>query len=189
MSKRADALARILKDLAQAQPGLPDAVARVQDQRRGFPGAASYDRAGGRSSGTPDPTGQAIAGTASKRTPLGRPDPARAELAAFDVILNRMEADALAALRFVQSNTPHVASPKDRAQVERVNDPTPECAITRDLIGEHEPMHRTSDCGGVLPAAMPLGRWVYDFIRTKGRKPTVDELTRHHRMLPVRVGA
>jgi len=189
MSKRTESLARTLEDLSKAAPGLHDAVARVQDQRRGLPGAASYDRAGGRSSTTPDPTGQAVASTASKEIPLGRPDPARAQLAELDERLRRQEADALWILRFVQSNTPHAASPKDKAVSEAANQPDPECRHCREGADVFEPFRTTTDVGGILPQPVPLCRWHADFTARTKRAATARETDMHHQGRTIRLPA
>jgi hypothetical protein len=189
VSKRTESLVRTLEDLTKAQPGLHDAVARVQDQRRGLPGAASYDRAGGRSSDTPDPTGQAITGTASQATPLGRPDPASAELAELDKRLRRSEADALWLLRFVQSNTPHAATPKAKAEAERANELDPECRHCREGADVFEPFRTTTDVGGILPNPVPLCRWHADFTARTKRAATARETDMHHQGRTIRLPA
>lgn len=181
MSKRTESLARTLEDLSKAAPGLHDAVARVQDQRRGLPGATSYDRAGGRSSTTPDPTGQAVASTASKEIPLGRPDPARAQLAELDERLRRQEADALWILRFVQSNTPHTPTAKDKvALAAAVEEPTDCEHCTK--AGIYEPAAHTGTVSGNLPHPMRLCSGCYRDVYRSCRLPKAETcLFRHER--------
>lgn len=171
-----DALNRAQDDLARLLPGFPAAHRRLLDADQAQPGAASYDPRG---SSAVSPTERLALTT----------DPTEKQRRQLTESVKQICYHTRVLALLVQEWTPHAPTARDRAQVERANDPTPECAITRDLIDRHEPVHRTTDCGGVLPQATPVGRWVYDFIRTQGRTPTVGELERHHKGLIVRVGA
>lgn len=179
MTRRIDAYRHALTDLTAIEHTIAAAQARLWDARSPLPGAASYD----------GPTVSGGSSTSPTERHAINGDPTQRDRDAFDKALRHLTTQAAVLRRLVDTWTPHAASSKDRAQVERANDPTPECAVTRELIDAHEPAHRTSDCGGILPAPLPLGRWVYDFVRSTGRRPTVTELTRHHRGQTVRVGA
>lgn len=62
----------------------------------------------------------------------------------------------------------------DRLSDDKDLNPEPGCwAMAR--IGHWEPVHRSSDVGGRLREAKPLGRWAYDFVWAMGRVPTPEE--------------
>ncbi|HEV2071090.1 MAG TPA: hypothetical protein VGR26_14970 [Acidimicrobiales bacterium] len=64
--------------------------------------------------------------------------------------------------------------------------PEPGCwAMARLRVWE--PVHRTSDVGGKLSEARPLGLWAYRFVRIAGRLPTVEECRAHAAGRRVRV--
>lgn len=66
--------------------------------------------------------------------------------------------------------------------------PEPICwAMAR--VGSVEPVHRTSDVGGRLREARPLGKWAYDFVVHQGRLPTVEECRARAEGRRVRVSA
>lgn len=171
-----DALNRAQDDLARLLPGFSAAHRRLLDANQAQPGAASYDPRG---SSAVSPTERLALTT----------DPTEKQRRQLDESVKAIAFHTRMLDLIVTEWTPHAPTARDRAQVERANDPTPECAVTRDLLGKHEPAHVTSDCGGVLPDAIPVSRWVYDFVRQQGRLPVVGELERHDRGLVVRVGA
>lgn len=179
MTRRTDTYRRALADLTAIEATLPEAERRMMDARASLPGAQAFDSpsVGGGTSSSPTER-HALTG-----------DPTQRDRDAFDKALRLIDQQTTILRRLVDAWTPHAPTARDRARVERANDPTPECAVTRDLLGKHEPAHRTTDCGGILPAPLPLGRWVYDFVRSQGRLPVVRELERHDRGLVVRVEA
>lgn len=187
MSKRTESLARTLEDLSKAAPGLHDAVARVQDQRRGLVGAASYDPdAGpGGSGGPSSPVERALNLTggneesdANWKHPV---DGARKAISEVDKILRRMEADSLALLRFVQSNTPHAASPKDKATVDKANAEATDCEHCTKA-GIYEPAAHTGTVSGNLPHPMRLCSGCYRDVYRSCRLPKAETcLFRHER--------
>lgn len=111
------------------------------------------------------------------------PDPARATLDQLDKSLVRVlgECRALESMRTTWLRQHQPAKPT-QAQP----DANAGCSFMA-RVGTWEPVHRTSDCGGVLPAPTPVGRWCYDFIRATGRVPTQGECERHARGLHVKV--
>lgn len=78
------------------------------------------------------------------------------------------------------------------AELERQGEPGCEIVgrIARPKGPAHwEPVHRTTDLGGLLDRPYRLGLWAYKFTRTNGRLPSIDETTAHVEGRRVRVGA
>lgn len=172
MSKRDDYLGLARTDLEVCADNLGAAVARMMAARPGVPGAASYD-------------GPSVSGGGSSLTPTERAadqrmrgDRTQADIDQMDRALREIGRYALVLRRIVESWTPHAPTDRDKRDVERANDPTPECALCRMHANVHEPVHRSGRC-----------RWCYDFAKRIGRVPAKEELQRHHDGLQVRVKA
>lgn len=207
-----DHLAAALEDLDLVAGSFDAAVQRIHDARRGTPGAQSYNGNGSGSHGNTSTVESAL-GITDREAGVGdqlpgpkypTQDPAVTELHRLDRALREIEVQsgqahrnavwiarhARTVYRIVTANSPKAPTARQRAQVEGDNRRgSDECAITRELAGRYEPVHRVSDCGGILPEPVPLGRWVYDFVRRLGRKPTKGEMERHHQGRTIRVPA
>lgn len=79
----------------------------------------------------------------------------------------------------VRKHSPRAPSSKDLREVSAANTAATECALTREHLGVWEQVHRTSDLWGMLPDPAPVGRWVWDFARTRRRLPTPQEWRTH----------
>jgi len=79
----------------------------------------------------------------------------------------------------VRKHSPRAPSSKDLREVSAANTAATECALTRENLGVWEQVHRTSDLWGMLPEPAPVGRWVWDFARTRRRLPTPQEWRTH----------
>lgn len=172
-------LSRVLTttdDNGQQRTVLYVALSRLQDARPALPGAAQYDS-------------DRVTSSVSGNPPRGfdQPDPTNADRELADRLLRRLSSDADQLLRLVERWQPRV--PSDRAQRETEQDNEPLCAHCTRWVRDVEPVHRTSDCNGVLDKPMPLGRWCYDFTRTNGRLPSQNECERHDRGQVIRIPA
>lgn len=120
-----------------------------------------------------DPTGDAAAVPSAAR---------RAEVE-LDVLLERVARSADEAARIVTRWAVALPVKADELQqLERQADPGCEVVgrIARANGPAHwEPVHSTTDLGGLLDRKYRLGRWAYDFARANGRLPTVAETTSH----------
>ena len=117
-------------------------------------------------------------------------DQARTDIKAMDTALREINKHAAILRRLVDTYTPHAATAKDQAVVNKANDPEavlPGCVHHHDFNREWVPVHRTSNVGGNLPHPLALCRWCYDRVRTDGRLPTADRMERLARSKPDRV--
>jgi hypothetical protein len=175
-----DRLAQAQDDLDHVAPTFRAAVQRLMDARPGTLGAQSFDSPSVSGGGGGSPTERA-AFTAST---------ARNDIAALDAALRILQRHAhhplaqlgkinAACLVVRRTNDAWVVrrpSDKDqRLSVERANEP--ECAHHR-AFGTYEPVHRTTDGGGLLTLPLPLCRWCYDRLRRDGVLPSADRLQR-----------
>lgn len=174
-----DQLQRALDDMQAALPNLDRAVKDMEplDGLR----AASYEaRVTG---GSSDSATERLAFT----------DTDRADRDALAGYLRRMGAwccspatreqkiaqAAYGVLVIVRKHSPRAPSSKDLREVSAANTAATECALTRENLGVWEQVHRTSDLWGMLPEPAPVGRWVWDFARTRRRLPTPQEWRAH----------
>ena len=98
----------------------------------------------------------------------------------MDQLTRRIATDVALLRRLVDAEQPHAPTSKDLRDVEEENrTPDPECSIMRELANTHEPALCESDLGGILPSPQPVGRWVHDFARKYGRRPSKLEATKH----------
>jgi hypothetical protein len=125
----------------------------------------------GRGSGTPDPT-------FSHANARGLHDPIREHA----LVALRALDNGVAELLTVQSRLRLIDHLVDVSEL----NPEPGCSAMAK-VGGWEPVHVTTDLGGRLPEAVPLGRWAYDFARATGRLPTRQECQAHRDGKRVRV--
>lgn len=193
MSPRTEALAHAITDLETASPLFGDAIARLMDNRKGLPGsgfAGGSRGIGGHSA----PVERAAVGDC---TCLAEPctctdlpaDPAAATIREADKRVRRIQADALWLLRLTQANAPRHPSAKDHRDLERVNDPDPECLHCRQGADKHEPFRTITDVGGILPAPVPLCRWHTDFTARNERPASPRETELHAEGRTIRLPA
>lgn len=175
-------------DLDHIAPYAYVAFCRMQDARPGLPGAQAYDApsvSGGSSSGShPERMAEQDDPTEADRVLLDRtlahlwlmvrPDTAIVDPVEVARIVTR---DCLTLRRLIDAWTPRPASDKQRNAVTRANDPEAECAHHR-TFGTFEPVHRTTDGGGLLNVKTPLCRWCHDRLRTDGVLPSADRMQR-----------
>lgn len=176
-----------LADLDHADPLFLQAVRRQQDARAGMPGAASYD--------SPSVSGGSSTSSHPERMVLGV-DRTQNDRDLLDAtlghlwflvrpglntdtakVLRQITDDCYTLRRLVDAWSPHLPTDKQRASVTRANDPEAECAHHRSF-GTFEPVHRSTDGGGLLKHRTPLCRFCYDRLRTDGTLPTADRLQR-----------
>lgn len=177
-------------DLAEVLDLHAGATQRLRDRRRGAPGS-SYGGGGSGNLGSPvegalglnggDPTQD------HKHTLTG--DDAQQRLDAIDRLEKRIAADTATLLRLCKADAPRRPSPRDQRDVERLNDPDPECQPCREHANRFEPYRTTTDVGGIYPTEIPLCRWHADFARTKGRPATRNETERHAQGRTIRLPA
>lgn len=177
-----------LADLDHASPLAHRAFCRMQDARAGLPGAMAYDSptvsGGSSTSSAPERLAMTVDPTQADRDLLDttlahlwylvRPD---ALTTNHGTVTAQITADSLTLRRLVDIWSPHAATDKERNAVDRANDPEAECAHHR-TFGTFEPVHRTTDGGGLLATRTPLCRFCYDRLRTDGRLPTADRMQR-----------
>lgn len=179
MSARTDMHKRI-SDLHRTHDtqAFQQALRRLMDARPALPGAASTDGTRGRG------------GSSSVEALALAPDPTAAEIRQLDKVLNRLAADHLWLVGFVDRWTPRHPTDKDRREVDRLNgEQVEECWWMRRHADTFEAALCTTNLGGLLDQERPIGRWVYDFARRQGRLPSAEECQRHAAGQTVRVGA
>lgn len=181
-------------DLHTCAPRFREAVAAIMFARKDGLAAAAYDGPSVTVGGKGASTVERLAGTVDRTA-------ATRDLAVLDDALRKLDAQTQFPLsregwicthartlwRVTSAWTPHAPSDKQRTELTRTNEP--ECVHTRATVAKYEPVHRTSDCGGVLPEPLPLCRFVYDFTRREGRLPTPAEMDRHHQGRTIRLPA
>lgn len=186
MTKRTDHYNRALEDATYITDKLAEAEKRMMDARPGLPGAQAFDSpsvSGGTSSSPTERTALATVEHGNRAT---------ADIRAMDRALRDFGTASEVLRRLVDAYTPHAATAKDQASVDKANDPeavVPGCVHHHDFNREWVPAHRTSTVGGNLPHPMALCRWCYDRVRTDGRLPTADRMERLARSKPDRVRA
>lgn len=201
MSRRTDAFTRARTQataLLEDHPKLADAVkdldycatddrfrravGRLWDARAALPGAAAYDGQPGGGSSESKVERLAMAGDPTDWDRQQFDHHLRVLLANLNPLnMPRVAASAHRLRVFVDvwGLTGRQANQRERAEVERVNHATNECALTREHLGCFVPVYRNSNLGGLLPEATPVGRWVYDESRKLARLPTSQEWRKH----------
>lgn len=171
-----DKLTHAKTDLTYVLDHRTTARKRLEDQRLGQPGSG-FSGGGGRGGGSPVETALGIAGPGDGNT---RSDQAARDLAAADQLEKQLYRTVHLLRLIYEKQIPKAPTDKQRRDVERANsEPMEECSIMRELTNTFEPALCRSDCGGILPAEALVGRWAYDFMRSKGRRPTKREATAH----------
>lgn len=175
---------------------LAHALVRLEDAKTGFPKAASYDGSGIRSTSGMTPVERNVfveppetgSDEEAGHGPVWVTDPTEADQREVDRILKRIRTDADKLIRFAVKWGPKAPTTKDRT-LTATNHREPMCAHCSQWVSDKEPVHRTSDCNGNLPAPTPLGRWCYDFVNRNNRLPSQNECERHDRGQVVRIPA
>lgn len=174
MTKRTDHYRRALDDAEYIVDKLGPAEQRMMDARPGLPGAQAFDSpsvSGGTSSSPTERTALATVEHGNKAT---------ADIRAMDDAIRGMAHHAANLRRLVDAYTPHAATGKDKARVERANDPT-DCEH-HTAAGIYEPASTTGKAGGNLAHPMRLCEFCYREVYRKGVLPRGEVLvTRHHK--------
>lgn len=160
------------------RPAIVHATHRLYDARPALPGAQDFDS-------------DRISSSGSHSNPppgFGQDDRAKADREEAHRRARRIRDDADWLIRMTQRWNPREATPRDR-DLSAVNHSEPLCAHCSRWVTDKEPVHRTSDCNGNLPAPMALGRWCYDFVNRNNRLPKQNECERHDRGQVIRLPA
>ena len=184
MTKRTDHYRRALDDAEYIVDKLGPAEQRMMDARPGLPGAQAFDSpsvSGGGNGGPVEAALNLTGGTEETDDNWKHPvDQARTDIAAMDTAIREMTKHAAILRRLIDTYTPHAASSKDKARVERANDPT-DCEH-HTAAGIFEPCTTTGKAGGNLPHPMRLCDFCYREVYRKGRLPRGEVLVeRHHK--------
>ena len=185
MTKRTDHYARALADAVYIADRLGPAEQRMMDARPGLPGAQAFDSpsvSGGSSGGPVEQALHLNGGDEDSDAKWQHPqDQARTDIKAMDTALREINKHAAILRRLVETYTPHAATGKDKAKVERANDPT-DCEH-HTAAGIYEPANGpTGNVAGNLPHPMRLCEFCYREVYRKGVLPRGEVLvTRHHK--------
>lgn len=173
-------LAQLLEDTAHTlrTKGHRDRKLAAQLAARGYPAATISSGPGGTIETNDQGDLEQVTYTSTERAAL-IPHP----YVDIDTRGAQLAADAWRAVETLHRWHQLVATATDRLGHE-----PPGCALMA-AVDSWEPVWRTTDLGGLLPEARPIGRWVYDFATKTGRIPTLDERRRHATGQRVRIEA
>lgn len=207
-SKRKNALQDTTEILDRILTAIDPALDRMHDARAGYPKAASYDSDGGSpelwcfTHERPVTRCHDNGALCDGEPPIDRSDPAGnagVQAAMFgdqaaqairevDDLLRRLEIAAKGLEFVVARYTPRQAFSAELRQVERENDPgCTSCARGAGPNGGPiwSPSIGHTDVKGTLPHPMALCRWCRDFVRSKGKLPTPQQVTDHERGITI----
>lgn len=164
MTKRTDHYARALVDATYIADKLAEAEKRMMDARPGLPGAQAFDSPSVSGGSSPSPTERTALAT------VEHGNRATADIKAMDRALRDFGTASEVLRRLVDAYTPHAATAKDKANVDKANAEPTDCEHCTKA-GVYEPAAHTGTVSGNLPHPMRLCSGCYRDVYRSGRLP------------------